>query len=131
MDSIQSRADYRLYCDNKLAEIYPLFHRLRREDPVHWCAPLNGWMLTRYDDVLAGLCDPRLASDRISLSMNAMPEPLRTEMAPLGVHVSNWLGFTDPPKHTRMRKLIMRVFTPRLAENLGERIERIVNELID
>src|SRR5439155_2623285 len=81
--------------------------------------------------VLAGLRDPRLASDRISLSMNALPEPLRMEMDPLGVHVSNWLGFTDPPKHTRMRKLIMRVFTPRLAEDMSERIRQIVVGLID
>jgi cytochrome P450 len=130
-EAIQSLPEYQLYCDNKLGEIYPLFHRLRQEEPVHWCEPLNGWMITRYDDVLAGLRDPRLASDRISLSMNAMPEPLRTEMAPLGVHVSNWLGFTDPPKHTRMRKLIMRVFTPRLADNMEGRIEAIVNALID
>ena len=131
IDRVQSSEAYRQYCDGKLGDIYPLFHRLQQEDPVHWCEPLNGWMITRYDDVQAGLRDPLLASDRISLSMNAMPEPLRTEMSPLGAHVSNWLGFTDPPKHTRMRKLIMRVFTPRLAENMGGRIERIVNDLID
>src|SRR5258706_11712648 len=103
-DSIHSLEQYEQYCAARLADPYPLFHRLRREDPVHWCEPLNGWMITRYDDVLAGLRDPRLTSDRISLSMNAMPEPLRSEMNPLGIHVSNWLGFTDPPKHTRMRK---------------------------
>jgi cytochrome P450 len=128
---IESSEDYALYCANRLADPYPLFHRLRSEDPVHWCAPLNGWIVTRHDDVLAALRDPRLSSDRISLSMNAMPEPLRTQMCPLGNHVSNWLGFTDPPKHTRMRKLIMRVFTPALADAMRPRVEQIVTALID
>lgn len=123
--------DYHRYCAGGLADPYPLFHRLRSEDPVHWCEPLNGWLVTRHDDVLAGLRDPRLSSDRISLSMNAMPEPLRTQMCPLGNHVSNWLGFTDPPKHTRMRALIMKVFTPRLAEEMSPRIAEIATGLLD
>ncbi|MCC7447910.1 MAG: cytochrome P450 [Anaerolineae bacterium] len=125
------RAAYDRYCRQELADPYPLFHYLRAEDPVHWCEPLNGWLLTRYDDVYAGLRDPRLKSDRVSLNMNALSEPLRTQMAPLGIHVSNWLGFTDPPKHTRMRGLIMRVFTPKLAEDMKGRIQHIVNAMID
>jgi cytochrome P450 len=129
-DAFLDLADYRRYCEATLPDPYPLFHRLRREDPVHWCAPLEGWILTRYDDVQAGLRDPRLASDRISLNMGGMPDALREEMHDLGVHVSNWLGFTDPPKHTRMRKLVMRVFTPRLAEEMRPRIQQVVDELI-
>lgn len=129
--SIESSEDYRRYCEGRLADPYPLFRRLRSEDPVHWCEPLQGWLITRHDDVQAGFRDPRLASDRISLNMNAMPEPLRTQMCPLGNHVSNWLGFTDPPKHTRMRGLIMKVFTPRLAEQMGPRVAEIVTGLLD
>lgn len=129
--SIEASEDYRQYCAGRLADPYPLFHRLRREDPVHWCEPMSGWLITRHDDVMAGFRDPRLSSDRISLNMNAMPEPLRTQMCPLGNHVSNWLGFTDPPKHTRMRGLIMKVFTPRLAEQMGPRVEAIVTGLLD
>lgn len=128
---IEDTDDYKRYVEARLADPYPLFHRLRREDPVHWCEPLQGWLITRHDDVQAGFRDPRLSSDRISLNMNAMPEPLRTEMCPLGNHVSNWLGFTDPPKHTRMRGLIMKVFTPRLAEQIAPRIEEIVTGLLD
>jgi cytochrome P450 len=63
--------------------------------------------------------------------MNALPDPLRTQVEPLGTHVSNWLGFTDPPKHTRMRKLIMKVFTPKLAEDMRPRIQQVTDGLID
>ena len=54
---IEDTDDYRLYVEGKLADPYPLFHRLRSEDPVHWCAPLEGWLITRHDDVQAGFRD--------------------------------------------------------------------------
>jgi cytochrome P450 len=43
-----------------LADPYPMYHRLRTEDPVHH-SPLGFWVLTRYEDVVAVLRDPRLA----------------------------------------------------------------------
>jgi cytochrome P450 len=128
---LQTLEAYERFCNGRLADPYPLFHRLRREDPVHWNERLNSWMLTRYDDVLAASRDPRMASDRASVNMSALPEPQRTKFSTLGEHVSNWLGFTDPPKHTRMRKLVMKDFTPKLAEDMRERIQQIVDTLLD
>ena len=32
---------------------YPVYHRLRAEDPVHWTDAWGCWLLTRYDDVTA------------------------------------------------------------------------------
>jgi pimeloyl-[acyl-carrier protein] synthase len=128
---IQSLRDYELYCEGRLADPYPLFQRLREEDPVHWSERLGSWIVTRYHDVYALLNDPRLASDRVSAYMSALPEPQRTSLRPLGEHVSNWLGFTDPPKHTRMRKLVSKVFTPKLADDMRDRIQAIVNMLLD
>src|SRR4029453_8284288 len=43
---------------------YPTYHLLRSEDPVHQ-NPLGFWVLTRYDDVVAALRDPRLAKEAI------------------------------------------------------------------
>ena len=45
-----------------LADPYPMYHRLRSEDPVHH-SPLGFWVLTRYEDVVAVLRDPRLAKE--------------------------------------------------------------------
>ena len=130
-NDIQSLEEYGLFCDGRLADPYPLFHRLRSEDPVHWSDRLNGWVLTRYDDVRAASRDPRFANDRASVNMSGLAEPERTRLAPLGEHVSNWLGFTDPPKHTRMRNLVSKSFTSELAEDMGPRIQHIVDSLID
>ena len=43
---------YHLLDPEVLANPYPLFHRLRREDPVHWDVYLHAWIVTRYPDVL-------------------------------------------------------------------------------
>lgn len=128
---IQSLQDYSLYCAGRLANPYPLFHQLSVEDPVHWSEELESWIITRYDDVSAGLRDPRLLSDRIAASMAALSESQRSKVEPLGEHISNWLGFTDAPKHTRLRRLISGVFTPKLAEDMRGRIQEITNELLD
>ena len=91
--------EYELFCAGRLDDPYPLLAWLREHDPVHFSPRLDAWIVTRYDDVLAGLLDRQLANDRVAGNMSALPPALRLSCAPLGEHVSNWLGFTDPPKH--------------------------------
>ena len=43
---------YHLLDPEVLANPYPLFQRLRSEDPVHWDPFLHAWVVTRYDDVM-------------------------------------------------------------------------------
>jgi pimeloyl-[acyl-carrier protein] synthase len=122
---------YRLFCEGRLAAPYELMAWLRHHDPIHFSPVLNAWILTRYDDVFEGLQGPRFLNDRISASMSALPAAMRESCAPLGEHISNWLGFTDPPKHTRLRALVRTTFTPALAKNLTPRIMAIADDLID
>ena len=42
-----------------LEDPYPVYHRMRRHDPVYWSDALGHWVLTRYDDVLAATRQPR------------------------------------------------------------------------
>ncbi len=129
--AITDLEDYKSFCEWGLSDPYPLMHRLRTEDPVHWNERIEGWMLTRYDDVLKSYRDPRLNSDRASINMRSLPESLRNKYQTLGEHVSNWLGFTDPPKHTRLRNLVGKAFTPRVTLKLRPRIQRITNNLLE
>ena len=48
---------YQLLDPAVLADPYPLFRRLREEDPVHWDPFLHAWVVTRYEDVLRVLHD--------------------------------------------------------------------------
>jgi cytochrome P450 len=45
---------------------YPVYRRLREEDPVHWCAPWQQWIVTRHADVTEVLMSPeRFSSSRL------------------------------------------------------------------
>ena len=123
--------DYAAFCQGKLADPYPLLRRLQAEDPVHWSPELGAWVITRYEDVMAAVLEPRLANDRVSVNMASLESPLHDRYAPLREHVSNWLGFTDPPRHTRMRQLVATTVNARLASALRGRVVEIADDLLD
>jgi pimeloyl-[acyl-carrier protein] synthase len=106
-----------------LANPYPLYHRLRAEDPVHH-SPLGFWVLSRYDDVVLSLRDPRFAKEAIAAFVAA-----RFGIAPVGIGLS--MLDRDPPDHTRLRGLVSKAFTPRVVERLRPQIQQIIDGLLD
>jgi len=60
------------------ANPYPFYRRLREEDPVH-ASPFGMWILTRYDDALMVLRDPRFIregmADRLEARLGMTPDP--------------------------------------------------------
>ena len=118
-----------------LADPYPLFHRLRTESPVFRSG--SRFLLTRYDDVASVLRDPRFSAKRkgrVRKNTSAAP-PLS---GPTGSHMEAlmaWRGRmmleADPPDHTRLRSLANHAFTARTVAMMRERIQRLVDELLD
>lgn len=113
---------------------YPVYRRLLEEAPVYWSEAWGIWLISRYDDVLAGLRDD---GSRFSMvgTIEAKLAVLDTEdraaFEPLRDHYSMGLLHSDPPAHTRVRSLISRVFTPRVIENMRPVIEDVVHRLLD
>lgn len=60
---------------------FPLLHRLREEDPVHWTEEIDCWLITRYEDVRDLFTDPRVSPDR--RHMGALCSPARGQHLPL------------------------------------------------
>jgi len=106
-----------------VADPYPTDRRLRAEDPVHH-SPLGFWVLTRYDDVVAALRDPRLAKEAIASFVAAR---FGAPVPAMGLSMLD----RDPPDHTRLRGLVSKAFTPRVVEGLRPRIQQIVDGLLD
>ena len=134
MTSIQSSLNFEqgLLTPRYLADPYPYYHALREHDPVHWSERMNAWVLTRYSDVLDALSDPRLTSgQRVASYAGSLPGSLRPQLQPLFDQIGKWIGNLDPPDHTRLRRLINVVFTPKMVESLRGAIERLVHELLD
>jgi pimeloyl-[acyl-carrier protein] synthase len=119
---------YRLLDPEVLANPYPLFQRLRTEDPVHWDPYLHAWVMTRYTDV-----------QKVLLEFSAQRTPAPQQLAEMGladispiadVMVKQML-FLDPPSHTRIRGLASFAFTPQRVEALRSHITEITKSLID
>jgi cytochrome P450 len=119
---------YRLLDPAVLADPYPLYARLREEDPVHWDPFLHCWVVTRYDDVHTVLKE--FSADR-----TPSPDQLRalgiTGIEPIAEVMMRQMLFLDAPTHTHLRKLCSTAFTPRRVEVLETRIEAIADRLID
>ena len=107
------------------ADPYPFYHRLREADPVHQ-SPLGFWVLTRYDDCVMVLRDPRFGRAGFEGLLESVYGNT-VEQARLPTSML----FRDPPDHTRLRGLVSRAFTPRVVEGLRPRIQQIADGLLD
>jgi cytochrome P450 len=113
---------------------YPTYDRLRDEDPVHWCEPWRQWVLTRYDDVRSVTMDPvRFSSSGWEASyLGGLDATVRTQLPHLERHyATRVLSNTDPPAHSRLRRLVLQSFTPRMLETIRSDIELLVEKLLD
>ena len=129
--TVEFTRDYVDFCQQRLANPYPLFDRLREEDPVHWCKTMQCWLVTRYDDVFDNVRDPRFSSSRSGLYMDNLRPENREKAKPLLDHLSKWMLNVDPPDHTRLRRLVNAAFSPRMLKSLEPRIEQLVDRLLD
>jgi cytochrome P450 len=119
---------YHLLDPEVLANPYPLYHRLRVEDPVHWDPFLHAWVVTRYTDVVHVL-------QEFSADRTPTPEQLTqmdlTHLNPIAAVMVKQMLFMDPPAHTRLRSLASSAFTPRRVAALRSHIQAIADRLID
>src|SRR5258706_5077202 len=119
---------YHLLDPEVLANPYPLYHRLRSEDPVQWDPFLHAWVVTRYADVVSVF--QRFTADRTPTpeQLSAMGLSMLTPLAQLMVRQ---MLFLDPPAHSRTRGLASKAFTPRRVEVLRSHIQDITDSLLD
>jgi pimeloyl-[acyl-carrier protein] synthase len=119
---------YHLLDPEVLANPYPLYHRLRSEDAVHWDYFLHAWVVTRYADVVT-------VFQRFSADRTPTPEKLRSlglsALTPLADVMVRQMLFLDPPAHGRVRGLASKAFTPRRVEVLRSHIQDITDSLLD
>src|ERR1019366_4834578 len=119
---------YHLLDPEVLADPYPLYRRLREEDPVHWDPYLHAWVVTRYEDVVSVL-------HRFRAARTPAPERLDElgmgELTPIAAVMVRQMLFLDQPQHGRVRRLASVAFTPRRIAVLREHIRQIAEKLVD
>jgi cholest-4-en-3-one 26-monooxygenase len=107
---------------------YPYLAELRRHDPVHWNDEADGpgfWAITRYTDCVTVNRDYERFS---SFAKTAPPyEMAEEQLAQQQLMMLNM----DPPLHTRYRRLVNKGFTPRMVNQLEQRIHDATDRIID
>ena len=115
------------------ADPYPFYARLRAEAPVYRTMLPHkqvAWLVTRYEDVLGILKDERFVKDRLSAVSSEEDGKMPWVPGVFKPLASNMLD-ADEPDHTRLRALVRKAFTPRLIEQLRERIQMLCDDLLD
>ncbi|MDQ0947411.1 cytochrome P450 [Streptomyces phaeochromogenes] len=108
---------------------YPVYAELRAAGPVHRVLDTDGeevWLVVGYDACRGAFTDPRLSRDwRKSGNIGWIVNPAQGQSA-----LAHMLK-SDPPDHTRLRRLVTREFTPRRIGALAPRIQQVADELLD
>ncbi|WP_145321808.1 cytochrome P450 family protein [Paenibacillus xylanexedens] len=102
---------------------YPVYEKLRNEEPVFRVMFPHGefgWIITRYEDAVQILKDPRFTKD---IAKRYGPENQ-------SIFVNNML-FSDPPDHRRLRGLVQKAFTPKMIADMRSHIQEIADNLLD
>jgi cytochrome P450 len=99
-----------LFSDEMRRDPFPVYEILRNTSPLYHEPQTGLWMVFDYEGVKRALTDHQTFSSR---------------------HGVDWIVFTDPPRHTKLRALISRAFTPRSVVNLEPRIRELSRGLLD
>jgi cytochrome P450 len=104
-----------MFSDAVRRDPFPLYAKLRTASPVFQVPGTAMWMLFDYASVKRALSDTEAFSSAAHTPSGPSPD---------------WMIFNDAPRHTRLRGLILRAFTPRTIAALEPRITNISRDLI-
>lgn len=107
-----------LFSDEIRRDPYPAYDRMRSDWPVFHLAHLDVWMIFDFQGVKWALMNHDAFSSDLSHAAGSG-------------NPGEWFIFFDPPRHTKLRALISKAFTPRVVANLEPRIRQLSRELLD
>jgi cytochrome P450 len=127
---------------------YPVYRALRNDAPVHFVPSMDTWCVSRYDDVQHVLKNPELFSSRamftvlinngsngLDLSWGSLRLAARLlfnlRMSPWAFVRSRILIASDGDRHSSMRGILNRGFTPRQINNWESRIRTVVENQLE
>lgn len=107
-----------LFSDDMRRNPYPMYDRMRQTAPVFHLASFDIWLVFDYEGVRRTLTD----HDAFSSDLSHVPG---------SGNPGEWFIFFDPPRHTKLRALISKAFTPKVVTNLEPRISEMARQLLD
>lgn len=110
-------------------ELYETLDLIRDAGPAYFSPSWDAWIVAGYEECKELLRDSDRFSNakRMTRFVDSLPEDLQV----IGRLYHGDMLHSDPPDHTRLRKLVGNTFTPRMLTSLGPDIERLTVELLD
>ncbi|TIC88224.1 cytochrome P450 [Nocardioides sp. GY 10113] len=102
---------------------YPLYRRLRDEEPVHHATQDDLWVVSRHADVFEVLRDDETFSNRMGVSLDASAWSRDAH------RVMSFLAL-DGAEQNRIRKLVSAAFTPRRVRELTPQIQALTEQYL-
>ncbi len=105
---------------------YATFERLRRQDPVCWIDETDGngfWAITKYRDIIDVSRDHQTFTSSLGIRLE--------EMTPEETAARSTMMETDPPEHTRLRRLVSKGFTRRKVESYEDQIRELAAGVVE
>ena len=106
---------------------WPYFERLRREDPVHYCAESDYgpyWSITKYNDIMAVDTNHQVFSSEAHLGGITLRNQNPDFLLPMFIAM-------DPPKHDKQRKVVSPIVAPENLEKLEGTIRARAAKMLD
>lgn len=116
------------------AQPHAYYSAMRRGDPVHFDKKIGSWLVSRHEDILAVQADPTTFSVNHGYheqQARGMREEFQQILRDEGGGYFPDAIMSDPPYHTRIRKLMENAFTAHRVKELEPRITAVVDELLD
>ena len=116
-----------------IADPYPVYTQMRERAPIWYHEPTDHWLVSRFADVNALLRDRRFGRTYHHVATHAeMGRPEEPDWhGPFWHLIRSGILDMEPPDHTRVRALVSKAFTPRMVEGMRDRIQGMMDGLVD
>lgn len=109
---------------------FPAYEEVRGQGAVVHNPKFRQWYALGYEECKTLLSSPDVNTSGQSQLLLTI-RPYNKLDARAQQFLSDWLLFTAPPEHTRLRSLVSRAFTPRQVQRLEERMADLVGDLLE
>lgn len=129
--SEQALNEYNPYIDEVRQNPYRVFEQLRKQGPCHWSEKFQTWLIIDYSAAKTLLKNKTLSSNIVDkLKLTIFPISLRESIEPVIEMLHEWMLFSDPPQHTKMRKLLNPIFSQKNIRSIENKIEFFCKETL-
>lgn len=118
-----------IFGPDRFVDPYPIYERMRAAGPISFSPLYQQWAILGYEEARSILTSNSFGVEsQLEIFLSTRPYSKFSDHTK--TLLQNVLLFTDPPKHTRLRSLVNRAFTPRQMDRLEPRVDKLAHELI-